>query len=1448
MGLASSWRLGTAVYWYHPAIVRSELPAYIGRQCKLERRSPRRGAGVEYKTRKLFVVCVGWASAHTGPKLIETGKQSMSELGQFSEANPSLFENYLKGSLAQEPSGLAPITRRTSTDPAPLSLAQEQIWLHAQVTPDCPVYNETVTVHRHGPLNVAVLERCLAEIIRRHEVLRTTFATVDGHPVQVVHSAPEKFSLPVVDLRSLPQVEREPEALRIFTLEARKLFDLERGPLFRAMLATLDDNEHQLFLTFHHIIFDGVSVHRVFLPELQALYEAFSSGKPSPLAELPFQHADFACWQRQWVQGESFAERMAYWRRQLAGELSPLELPTDRPRPPVRAFRGGMMPFTLPESLSEALQTLSRREGVSLFMTLLASFAVLLHRYSGQEDILIGSATAGRNQPDLEKQIGPFLNTIVLRTSMWGEPTFRELLGRVRAVTLAALQNDDVPFDRVMKELQPKPDRSRPPIFQATLALEPRMSRERSGWDVTGLDVNAGAAKYDLSVVADDRPEGIAGRLVYNSDLFDAATISRMVEHWKTLLDGVVADPARPVARLPLLTDAERHKMLVEWNDTARDLPLDRCIHELIEAQAERTPNSVAVIFEGQTITYRELNTRANQLAHHLRTIGVGPEVLVGICTNRSLEMVVALLAILKAGGAYVPLDPDYPEDRLAFVLSDSGLQVLVTEKEFLAKFPQFRGTIVCLDVDQRAIARQSAGNPRSGVRPENLCYVLFTSGSTGKPKGVLVQHRSLVNFLCAMRERPGITSADTVIALTTISFDIASLELYLPLTVGGRVALVKREVAGEGQVLQEKIAKYRATLLQATPATWRLLLNSGWRGKKDLKILCGGEALTRELAEELLKRSACLWNMYGPTETAVWSTVQPIIRDNGPITIGRPIANTQIYVLDAHRQPVPVGVTGELCIGGAGVARGYLNRPELTAEKFIPDPFRPEETEARLYRTGDLARFRTDGTLECLGRVDHQVKVRGYRIEPGEIESVLSQHPEIREVTVVAREDQAGDARLVAYLVRRNGKPLVASDLRSFVRKDLPEYMVPSAFVQLDKLPMTPNGKVDRKALPAPQQSERPADEERVAPRNEVEARLAKIWKSVLGQENISVRDDFFELGGHSLLVAMLLVRIEQQFGSKLTMAAVFEAPTIEKQAALVQDAERHSRVSEIVPIRTVGSLPPFFCVNGGPKLLELAQKLDANRPFLGVSLEPQLADKLTSPYRLEEVSMHLAQAIRGHQPHGPYFVGGFCFNGVLAYEIARQLSAQGEKVALVALIEADNPAHTRSFSKRTQAVELAGRLRWKRIKSHVARLTELTGRDWKEYWTTRWADLRADWLDFVFQARLDLEYRLTGRLRTLKQMLYLAGEAHHPRPYSGRVAYFLCADRAAKPQGKPDGGWAPYVRGHFEAHEIPGDHLGILAAPGVDILAEKLRACLFAAQEAECNQSEMVPASSQR
>ncbi len=1072
------------------------------------------------------------------------------------------------------------IAPRKTAENLPLSYTQQGQWFLHQLEPDNPFYNICATVQFEGILDVAALEQSLNEIIRRHEVLRTTFKVIDDQPVQVINPHSAVF-LPIVDLQRMPTSEQTAETRRLATEAAQKPFNLTCDRLLRATLLQLGKSAHVLVLVIHHSVADGFTL-GILMRELGLLYDAFVSSEPASLPVLPIQYADYAVWQRERLRGERRETLLSYWKQQLEGIPPLLELPSDRPRPATQTFRGDTVSFHIDRALTEQLKALGHASGSTPFMVLLTAFNILLHRYSGQSDIVVGSPIANRNQPELENLIGFFANILILRTQFSEQLSeainFRELLTQVKSDTLAAYAHQDLPFEVLVEALQPERTLNGNPLFQVMFALQnaPLPSIELPNLTMTpAINFDAGTAKVDLEVHLWEDVDGIHGDWVYSVDLFDRATIQRMMKHFRTLLEAIVANPDQSISRLPLLTPTECSQVLTQWNETQAEYCTDQCIHQRFEAQVDRTPDAIALVFEDQHLTYQALNHRANQLAHHLRSLGVGPKTLVGICVHRSLEMVVGLLGILKAGGAYVPLDPAFPSDRLAFMLEDAQVKVLVTQSDLETVLPTTSAQVVCLDADAGAISTQPTPNPDLPVAPDQLAYVIYTSGSTGKPKGVMIEHQSLMNFLLAMQEAPGLTAADTLLAVTTISFDIAGLELYLPLMVGAKEVLVSPEVAMDAEQLGTVMRQSKTTVMQATPATWRSLLTSGWPADYSLKILCGGEALPQNLAEQLLATGSSLWNLYGPTETTIWSAAKQLDSAHPPITIGRPIANTQFYLLDQHLQPVPIGVTGELYIGGDGLARGYLNRPELTAEKFVrnvfgdsekvdsahpthpsihPSTHPPIHPSTRLYKTGDLARYLPNGELEILGRIDHQVKLRGFRIELGEIEAVLAEHSAVNQAVVTLREESAGDQRLVAYVAPTLNQKVALDELRHWVTQRLPSYMTPGMLMILEALPLTPNGKIDRLALPVPDWSQSDPSIPFIAPRSSVEQQLADIWANVLRLEQVGIHDNFFELGGHSLLATQVLARMRHALSLNLPLQILFELPTIAKLAGRIE------------------------------------------------------------------------------------------------------------------------------------------------------------------------------------------------------------------------------------------------------------------------------------------------------
>jgi surfactin family lipopeptide synthetase A len=1345
----------------------------------------------------------------------------MAETLEISEQKRKLLERYLQ-QRSEETYVRAAIPRRAPGAVIPLTFAQQQVWLHAQLAPHhLPVYNEPFTVHRKGPLDVSALERAWTEIIRRHEAWRTTFTMVKGEPAQVVHP-PFEINLPITDLRNLPQSERDAAALQLATEDARKPFDLAKLPLVRAHLVRLGDEEYRLFVNCHHLIFDGVAGYRVFLPELVSLYKAYASPGYSPLADLPFQYGDYAVWQRESLNPEAVKPRVEYWKRQLGGDLPMLQLPTDRPRPAAESFRGAMQRFTLSSELTESLRALSRQQDATLFMTLLAAFDTLLCRYSGQEDILVGSITAGRNDPGTEKLLGFFLNTMVLRTDLTGDPTFSELLDRVRTTTVEALSNGDVPLDQVLREIHPQRDLSRNPLFRVLLSLEPSRAEIEPGWDFTPIDVETGTAKFDLCLVLDDRSDGLSGRMIFGTDLFDAATISTIVECWRTLLEAVVADPGVRISQVAILPEIERQKLLVEFNQTKKLYPLTFA-HQRFELQAEKNPNTIAVKCGDASLTYRELDRCANKLAHYLRSAGVGPEVPVALCLERSVEMMVGILGSLKAGGAYIPLDPSYPRERLEFMLSDCGASVLLTQSHLPPIASALRHIrVIRLDADWPTIDLESAHSPNVEIDPENFAYVIYTSGSTGGPKGVQVTQLNLAQSTSARLDYYEGTGKDFLL-LSSFAFDSSVATIFHALCSGGTLVLPRAQFNWEARQISELIFKSQITNILCIPAVYHELLQSTSADRLGSlrTVIVAGESCPRPLVEMHFKAlpEVQLFNEYGPTEATVWSTVYRCEAEDGHavVPIGCAIANTQLYVLDRNLQPVPSGVPGELCIAGEGVARGYLNHVELTQQKFIADRF-AAKPDSRMYRTGDMVRYLPDGNIQYLGRTDEQIKIRGMRIELGEIEAALSAHPDVKEAAVTVE----GEDNLIAHIVAREQLATSGIELGAFLKTRLPNYMVPAVFSFVSTLPRLPNGKVDRLALASA--AETPAIAAisgPIAPRDSFEARLLPIWKEVLETESSDVTQNFFQLGGHSLLAAKLLYRIEQEFDQPLTLAFVFQAPTIELMADWLSRPDQSLRARAVVEIQPKGSQPPLFWVRATPRFRLLAEKLGLDQPLLGLDIPYADAIKLPTPYRVEDIASFLVRAMREVQPRGPYALAGLCVNAVIAYEMARQLTLEGEEVAPLIMLDGHNQAY---YKNPLRDGRYTGR-----IKYHLANIIHSDVRKGSAYILDRFEEARRKLERTLWQFSSD--HGSNGKASTMHNadpVVHPAFHRYEPKNYSGGMVMLQSSDW-------PEGayfdfalGWKDLVQGGIEFHRIPGNHPSMFTEPNVNLVAQELGDCL--------------------
>ena len=1277
---------------------------------------------------------------------------------------------------------------------APLSFSQQRLWVLDRLLPTRSVYNNTHAFRLVGNLDAGALRRAWRELSRRHDVLRTCFVLFDGKPLQQVQPTIE-LDWDEWDLSSMPPAERETEARRRACELTQKEFDLGRAPLFRVRLLRLEPGECWLLFSFHHIVTDGWSS-AVLSREISVLYAAFLRGESSPLPELPCQYADFAAWQRQWMQGKVLEQQLAYWRHALA-DPPELALPTDRPRPALPSYRGERLTFELGEALTRALKELSRRETATLFMTLLAGFQVLLHRYTGQEDLVVGVPVAGRRRPELENLIGFFVNTLVLRGDLSGDPSFREYLRRVRERALEAYAHQDVPFEKLVDVLVPRRDPSRNPLFQVAFAFHNTAPVE---WVLPGLDVqnidsvNAVSAKFDLTLAVREVGGTLLGRLEYASDLFDADTIERMAQQWMTLLEDAVAQTDRPLSRLRLMDDSARRRAIREWNDTRRDYPAGEGVAALFAAQVRAAPSAVAVIGDDSPpLTYAGLYARSRALARLLREHGVSPGSRVGVCIERSVEEIVAVLGVFLAGCAYVPLDPAHPPDRLAFLLDYVETAAVVTVEASLRALARARAgsarPVIKLDgAEADELVASSDGVPiRAG---DDLAYVMYTSGSTGEPKGVAVPHRAIVRLVCGSDYvRPG--AEDVIAHLANPAFDAATFEIWGALLNGARLALIPRDVVLSPRELADALDRHAVTTLFLTTALFNQVARDAPRAFTGRQVLFGGEAAdARSVAIALRQgKPGRLLHVYGPTETttfATWHEVRGIDPEATTVPIGRPIANTEVYILDRHGEPVPPGVPGEIHIGGPGLALGYYGRADLTVERFVAHPF-SDTPGARLFRTGDRARYRGDGSIEFLGRLDRQLKIRGHRIEPAEVEAALLQLPAVSEAVVIVHGEKE-TRRLVAYVVPAPGSRLAVTHLSRELRRVLPRYMLPGAIAILTALPMTPNGKIDRAALPNPDDIRTRRTQSRQLPRDPLQHMIAAIWEKLLGVRYIGIRDNFFDLGGNSLLAAQMMDAVNEACGCNIPLTTIFSESTIGQLARAVRG--QASAPSPVVAIRATGARPPLFFLHGdfsggGFYCHALARELGSEQPFYAV--HPHGLGGSGIPDSIEAMAADLLQAVRQARPHGPYFLGGHCNGALVALEMARQLVAEGEEVPLVLLLDAKAPRPPKGDISDETAAPGA---------SQSARGTE----EWRND-------------DAASAPDAFLRYRR-------------AIAAYAPSGYSGRIAV-LCSE-LTHGTGK-DLGWSS-VSEHVETHSIPGTHHTSITRH-VAATGARIRECLGAA-----------------
>jgi amino acid adenylation domain-containing protein len=1317
----------------------------------------------------------------------------------------------------------------------PMSYAQQRLWFLDRLVPGSAFYNLHEVYKVAGPLDARALEAALGEVVKRHEILRTTFAEKAGRLVQVV-SLETRPTLHFFNLEGVSEGP-EAEAARLAKEDAARPFDLSRGPLMRATLLRLGCEDHRLMLALHHIVTDGWSM-GVLMRELLTAYRALADGEAAPLPRLAWQYADFAHWQQEWLRGDALEEELSYWRERLGAAPPALALPTDRPRPAAQSFRGATYRFTLPEALARGLSDVGRREGATSFMTLLAAFYALLFRYTGQEDLLVGTPVANRGRAEFEGLVGLFVNTLVLRARAAGSFGFRELLRHVREVCLGAYAHQDVPFEKLVEELHPERSLSHNPLFQVMFTAD--IAKGGAQPDACGLSLSLvktheEAAKFDLTLSVVETDEGVSGAIEYSTDQFDADTVERMAGHYRNLIASALANPDLPISRLAVLSAEESERLLSGGREDGARVHRapEVCVHRLFEEQAARTPDAQALAHGPARLTYSELNERANRLARHLRSLGVGAESRVGVLLERSTDAIVSLLAVLKAGGAYVPLDPSYPRERLSYLLKDSGAAVVLTDARLSRLVGDGGPKVVRLEEEREVVARQDGANLGDTSHADNAAYVIYTSGSTGRPKGVVVTHRALANHNLAAAALYRLGPDDRVLQFSSLGFDVAAEELYPTLLSGARLVLRSEEVSSSIEGFLKFAREEELTVVNLPTPFWHEWVSAveaeGAAAAplpRSLRLVVIGSDRASVQHYDAWRRAyggrLRLFNAYGPTEATITATAHEAGAEEvwDAVPVGRPVAGATIYVLDAGMQPVPFGVEGEVYIGGEGLARGYLDRPDLTAERFVPDPF-SGEPGARLYRTGDLGRLLGDGGLKIVGRADEQVKVRGFRVELGEVEAALSSHASVGEAVVVAAGDASGDRRLIAYVSAAPGADApTAASLRAHARERLPEYMVPSAFVVLDELPLTPNGKVDRRRLPPPAEPAS-AREGFVAPRDFVELPLVKIWEDVLGVERVGVTDDFFELGGHSILALRLMAEIKREFGRELPLTILFEGGTIERLAKALRRQFTPLPDSPVVPLQACGARRPFFFVHVGSGqvlcYLELAKRLGPEQPFYGLQdttlyARPGGGIKDTP---IEEMAAYYVESMRAVQPEGPYLLGGWSFGGLVAYEMARQLTAAGEDVPLLFLLDTATPEFIRGMGAEDDTSLLGILAREMGLAVSDEELRSLSPDEQLRHVCARMERARLVFDDPLAYLTRQLEI-FKSRVRVMR--------AYDPKPYDGAVVFFS-AD-GGDPALDPTRGFGPLCRGRLELLTVPGSHNEMARGEGARVLAEMLTA----------------------
>jgi amino acid adenylation domain-containing protein len=1373
-----------------------------------------------------------------------------------SNAKRALLAKLLSGDIDAEPTEARTISCRPSKTPPQLSFSQERLWFLDQLMPGSPVFNVPIAVPVSASLDPAVLQRCVNEIVRRHEVFRTSFLTVDGKPTPVVSDA-VSVTIETIDLISLTESERAVECQRLAKAESLRPFDLECAPLLRTTLIRLGDDKSIFLLTMHHIVSDGWSI-LIFFRELSEMYQAFSKGKASPLAELPVQYADYALWQRDWLRGEVLERQLSYWKNQLAGELPVLDLPADRPRPAVQTYPGDRVTVALPAELTAALTELSQREGATLFMTLLAAFKILLNRHTGQEDIIVGSPMANRPQTETEGLIGFFLNNLALRDDLSGDPDFRQLLARVRKTALDAYANQDVPFERLIGELKPERDLSRTSIFQVYFNLFSFSDQIDlpDGEKVNFVDAWLGSeedlSKFDLTLYAGIGAKEIKLAFAYSTDLFARARIEQMADQFHHLLAQIVARPDEKISRLSLVTP--RAESLLPNPGQTLSAHGTKPIHELFSEQAQLHPDKIAVEDMRESLSYRELDSRSNRLANYLRAGGIRTGDVVAIYGHRGVSLVWAILAVLKAGAVFLILDPDYPVERLMSCLEIAAprgwlqLEAAGILPEILDRFVETLD-LCRLELPRQAdlLASYSIEKLRVNIGADNLAYIAFTSGSSGKPKGVMGRHGPLTLFTSWATNKFGLSERERFCMLSGLAHDPLHRDIFTPLQLGGTVCIPDQADIESPTRLRSWMQQKQVTVANLTPSMSQLL-SEGATDAEQIESLrysfLVGDVLTKRDVARLRKlapKITCV-NLYGSTETqrAVGHFVVPNAENEGltfdkqVLPLGQGIRDVQLLVLNREQQMCGIGEPGEIYFRSPHLAKGYLGDATLTNERFIQNPF-TNQTKDRLYRTGDLGRYMPDGNVEHLGRADRQVKIRGFRIEPAEIEAVLTKHPDVHEAAVIAQRNDSDETFLVAYVV--GDQRIAASVLRDYLGERLPVYMVPFAFVMLEALPLTPNGKLDRGALPRPDQFQAERRDDHAAPRSATERTLAEVWKEVLALETIDIHENFFELGGHSLMAVRLFAAMEKRFGKRLPLATLFQAPTIAQLAALLKD-DSATEWSSLVPIQPLGTRTPFFCVHAvGGNVLEyydLARHLGKDQPFY--AFQSRGLDEAQQPHAcIEDMAAHYVKELREFQPEGPYFIGGRSLGGTIAFEIARQLKAQGQEVGLLALLDSYPVGHAK-LSGQHDSSKSEVRHYLRKAGAHISNMRTLTLTekfgyliDKSQYLPIR---IKSRIWRTIYRSYQSLGQEVPRALRIVEEFNWLAAREYTPCFYDGQITLFW-ASKDLRAKFDLLEGWQALALGGMEVHEVPGTHLDMIKEPHVEELAKKLDQCLLRAQQ---------------